>query len=79
MEAKRTNGKEQEGFTIFNRENIFGWLLVSCEIFKLELETMKRELISEKFANKVYYENVDETVFKLAEQKVKYLIKNDKH
>lgn len=50
-----------------------------CNIFKLELETMKRELISEKFANKVYYENVDETVFKLAEQKVKYLIKNDKH
>ena len=40
---------------------------------------MKKELISEKFANKVYAENLDGAVFKLAEQKVKYLTKNDKH
>ena len=53
-------------------------LPVFCEIFELELENMKKELLSEKFANKVYSENVDKTVFKLAEQKVKYLIENDK-
>ena len=54
-------------------------LPVFCEIFSLDLEKMKTELLSEKFANKVYSENVDGEVFQLAEQKVKYLIKNDKH
>lgn len=54
-------------------------LPVFCKIFELDLERMKKELISEKFANKVYFENVDGGVFKLAEQKVKYLTKNDKH
>jgi transcriptional regulator with XRE-family HTH domain len=54
-------------------------LPVFCKIFQLDLEKMKKELISEKFAHKVYAENVDGGVFKLAEQKVKYLTKNDKH
>ena len=54
-------------------------LPIFCKIFGLDLDKMKKELISEKFAHKVYAENVDGGVFKLAEQKVKYLTKNDKH
>ncbi|HTF04502.1 MAG TPA: helix-turn-helix transcriptional regulator [Bacteroidia bacterium] len=54
-------------------------LPVFCKIFSLDLGKMKKELISEKFAYKVYSENVDGEVFKLAEQKVKYLNRNDKH
>lgn len=44
-----------------------------CQIFELDLERMKNELLSEKFAQKVYSENLNETIFQLAEKKVKYL------
>lgn len=53
-------------------------LPVFCKIFELDLEKMKKELISEKFAIKVISENVDGEVFKLAEIKVKKLSNNDK-
>ena len=53
-------------------------LPVFCKIFDLDLEKMKKELLSEKFAIKVISENVDGDVFKLAEKKVKNLSKNDK-
>lgn len=50
-----------------------------CQIFSLNLEIMKKELLSEKFAQKVYDEQIDETVFTLALKKVKELTKNDKN
>jgi transcriptional regulator with XRE-family HTH domain len=46
-----------------------------CKIFRLNLTEMKNELISEKFANKAYIEKLDSNVFKMAEQKIKYLKK----
>jgi HTH-type transcriptional regulator, competence development regulator len=53
-------------------------LPVFCKIFDLDLEKMKKELLSEIFAKKVISENVDGEVFKLAEMKVKNLSNNDK-
>lgn len=53
-------------------------LPILCKIFELDLIKMKKELISEKFANKVISENIDGEVWKLAERKVNILINNDK-
>lgn len=43
-----------------------------CKLFNLELDQMEKEILSEKFAKAVYDKKLDTTVFKLAEQKVKY-------
>jgi HTH-type transcriptional regulator, competence development regulator len=67
--------KIETGKRIFEEKK----LPLFCKIFSLDLEKMRTELLSEKFANKVCSENADEEVFHLAKQKVKYLIKNDKH
>lgn len=55
-----------------------------CKIFNLDKKIMEKELISEKIARDVYNNNVDLTVFKLAEQKMKYILnensnQNDTH
>jgi HTH-type transcriptional regulator, competence development regulator len=44
-----------------------------CDIFHLDLEQMKKELLSEKFAKKAYEDQLDAGVFLLAEKKTKYL------
>jgi DNA (cytosine-5)-methyltransferase 1 len=46
-----------------------------CEIFKLDLSIVEKELLSEKIAKNVLENNVDSTIFKLAEQKVNYFTK----
>jgi len=50
-----------------------------CKLFKLDINEMQKELISEKFARSVYEKNLDATVFTLAEQKVKYFTKGINH
>ncbi|MBS1772415.1 MAG: helix-turn-helix transcriptional regulator [Bacteroidetes bacterium] len=44
-----------------------------CKIFSLNLEDMKKELLSEKIAKKVYDMGTDSEVFLLAEKKVEYM------
>lgn len=44
-----------------------------CELFGLDLFEMEKELFSEKLAKSVFKSNLDNSVFKLAEKKVKYL------
>jgi len=50
-------------------------LPVLCEIFKLEISDMQKELLSEKFAKSVCENDLDANVLTLAEQKVKYFSK----
>jgi len=49
-----------------------------CKLFKLSIEDMQKELISEQFAKKVYKNSLDPAVFSLAEQKAKYLANGKK-
>lgn len=44
-----------------------------AETFKLDLETLKSELISEKIANTLYQYKCSDNVLTLAEEKVKYI------
>ena len=44
-----------------------------CSVFDLDLEEMQRELLSERFANKVYAASIDPYIFSMAEEKVMYL------
>ena len=43
-----------------------------AEIFKISFETLQEKYFSDKFAYEVYKNQVPETVFKVAEKKVKY-------
>ena len=43
-----------------------------AEIFKISLGTLQEKYFSDKFAHEVYKNQVPETVFKVAEKKVKY-------
>lgn len=49
-----------------------------CKIFSLNLEEMKIELLSEKFAEKVYSEQLNEFVFILAREKMESLIEKNR-
>lgn len=44
-----------------------------ASIFNLDIKTLKDELFSEKFANKIYLNCCSEKALKLAEQKIRYL------
>ena len=44
-----------------------------AEVFSLDLETLKSELISEKIANTLYQFKCNDNVLSLAEEKVKYI------
>jgi transcriptional regulator with XRE-family HTH domain len=44
-----------------------------CKVFGLNLEEMKKELLSEKIAKKIYETGTDSEVFLLAEKKVEYM------
>jgi len=48
-------------------------LPILAEIFNLDLETIKDEYISEKIAYTIYENKCSDNVYKLAEQKVKYI------
>ena len=43
-----------------------------AEIFDLEINLVKEKYFSDKFAREVYQNGVPETVFKVAEKKVRY-------
>jgi len=47
-------------------------LTTLAEIFDLEINVVKEKYFSDKFAREVYKNSVPETVFKVAEKKVKY-------
>ena len=47
-----------------------------AEIFDLDLNIIKDEYISEKIAYTIYENNCSDKVYKLAEQKVKYIKQN---
>ena len=44
-----------------------------AEIFELDIEEIKEQYFSDEIAKVIYKNNVSDTVFKVAEQKVKYL------
>lgn len=44
-----------------------------CSVFNLDIDEMKKELLSDQFASKVYNERIDTSVFSLAAEKVKYI------
>jgi len=48
-------------------------LIKLCEIFSLDIDEIKKEILSEKIAKKVYDSNYGVDVLKLAESKIKYL------
>ena len=52
-------------------------LPILADIFDLDLETIKDEYISEKIAYTIYENNCSDKVYKLAEQKVKYIKQNE--
>ena len=45
-----------------------------AEIFELDIEKIKEQYFSDEIAKVIYKNNVSETVFKVAEEKVKYLL-----
>ncbi|MBN4081512.1 helix-turn-helix transcriptional regulator [bacterium AH-315-C07] len=44
-----------------------------CTVFSLNIEEMRIELWSDRFANRVYQDSIDSRIFSLAEKKVKYM------
>lgn len=50
-----------------------------CKLFNLDVLEMEKELLSERFAKRVYEKKLDSTVFSLAEEKVKYFINGIKN
>ena len=48
-----------------------------CKLFQLEIEEMKKELLSEKFAKSVYEKNISTEVFALAKQKTNLFSQKD--
>ncbi len=44
-----------------------------CKVFGLNIDEMKKELLSEKIARKIYETGTDSEVFLLAEKKVEYM------
>lgn len=55
------------------RDFDFKRLPVLCNVFELNVQEMQKELLSEKFAKEVNEIHLDESVFALAEEKIKYL------
>ncbi len=53
-------------------------LLKLCEIFSLDIHEIKKEIMSEKIAKKIYDSEYDIDVLKLAESKVEYFKKETK-
>ena len=47
-----------------------------CDVFSLDFYEIKKEIMSEKIAKKVYDANFDVDVLKLAENKIEYLKKS---
>ena len=47
-------------------------LLKLCEIFSLDIHEIKKEIMSEKIAKKVYDANYGVEILRLAESKIKY-------
>lgn len=50
-------------------------LQLICELFKIDYESMRQEYVGEKIAKQVYSNNLDATVLKVAEKKLKNLTK----
>jgi DNA (cytosine-5)-methyltransferase 1 len=65
--SKVENGKRE-----FDSKRIPGL----CKLFNLNNTEMRRELLSEKFAKSAFDQNIDTTVFSLAEQKVRLFSQN---
>lgn len=45
-----------------------------CKVFNLDFDKELKELISDRFAFKVFSESIDSSIFPLAEKKLKHLI-----
>lgn len=67
--SKIETGKRQ-----FNKKKLR--LLAGC--FNLDIENLKEEYFSEIFARMIYEANCSTKAFALAEEKVKYLVNNNK-
>lgn len=52
-------------------------LSILAEVIELDVELLKIELLSDQIAREVYETNCDYSVFKVAEEKTKYLIRSN--